>query len=249
MHSFRLAANLVLMFVLLLSPISPVALYTATPVVASEADCPPRLPASDGDGRELSSAEKRDAFAAVITSEQAYLDYVYGLNSAFGQRNAPSREGSLLPVLLQSIAGIESDWTQFRTFEGISQTLRVYNLRSDTCDYGMMQINSQLAGLFARTGLSSLRAYTRANIAAGAQNLSEDWNNTGLPAINDQDPQRINNWYYTLSAYNSGPVAPNAADPSGAWENNPNCSRNNPDYGFCSDDADFSLSRPWVIAK
>ncbi|MBD0708611.1 MULTISPECIES: hypothetical protein [unclassified Streptomyces] len=66
-----------------------------------------------------------------------------------------------------------------------------------------------------------------ANIAAGAQILSEKWNqtyNAGMK-VNDGHPKWIESWFFALWAYNSGFYPQSAADSAGhwgvGWTNNP----------------------------
>ncbi|MGW6393636.1 golvesin C-terminal-like domain-containing protein [Streptomyces sp. NPDC055103] len=66
-----------------------------------------------------------------------------------------------------------------------------------------------------------------ANIAAGAQILSEKWNqtyNAGMK-VNDGHPKWIENWFFALWAYNSGFYPQAEADSAGhwgvGWTNNP----------------------------
>ncbi|TYR65421.1 hypothetical protein FY004_06340 [Streptomyces parvus] len=99
------------------------------------------------------------------------------------------------------------------------------------CGYGITQVTDgmRLPGHDQPT-LSPLAQeavaldYT-ANIAAGAQILSEKWNETykaGM-TVNNGHPQWIENWFFALWAYNSGFYS--TADSSGhsgvGWTNNP----------------------------
>ncbi|WP_210585454.1 hypothetical protein [Streptomyces sp. GESEQ-35] len=66
-----------------------------------------------------------------------------------------------------------------------------------------------------------------ANIAAGAQILSQKWNETRKAGmkVNDGHPKSIENWFFALWAYNSGFYPQSDADSSGhwgvGWTNNP----------------------------
>ncbi|MFG3213820.1 golvesin C-terminal-like domain-containing protein [Streptomyces tendae] len=66
-----------------------------------------------------------------------------------------------------------------------------------------------------------------ANIAAGAQILSEKWNQTRKAGmkVNDGHPKWIENWFFALWAYNSGFYPQSGADSAGhwgvGWTNNP----------------------------
>ncbi len=109
---------------------------------------------------ELSHSAKHAAFAAVLGPDGRYGDDTFPLASTF----APS-ENLIPPILLKSIAGIESDWTQY------SGTQTLVNWGS--CDYGMLLINAVHAAVFAST--PSLLSTTRGNIAAGAMVFSQLW--------------------------------------------------------------------------
>jgi hypothetical protein len=158
-------------------------------------------------------AEKSLAFEAVITSDGVYGDYRFVLDTS----STPS--GAIVPVLSQSIAGLESSWSQYTE---TNETILGVNT-DGTCDYGMMQVNSGQAYLFNKT--PSLRSDTQGNIAAGTEILAQKWNEGvpgggDLPVVNDMDPERLLNWYYALSAYNGGPAG-------NVWVNNPNCGQDN----------------------
>ena len=83
-------------------------------------------------------AEKSLAFEAVITSDGVYGDYRFVLDTS----STPS--GFIVPVLSQSIAGLESSWSQYTE---TNETILGVNT-DGTCDYGMMQVNSGQAYLF-----------------------------------------------------------------------------------------------------
>ncbi|WP_078626494.1 hypothetical protein [Streptomyces sp. NRRL S-241] len=102
------------------------------------------------------------------------------------------------------------------------------------CGYGITQATDgmRLAGKTkpGETALSTLTQeavaldYT-ANIAYGAQILSDKWNQTNRAGmkVNDGHPRWIENWFYALWAYNSGFYeTPDSAGHKGlGWTNNP----------------------------
>ncbi|MCB5170270.1 hypothetical protein LG634_36425 [Streptomyces bambusae] len=102
------------------------------------------------------------------------------------------------------------------------------------CGYGITQVTDgmRLAGKTKKgeTALSPLTQeavaldYT-ANIAYGAQILSDKWNTTRRAGmkINDGDPRWIENWFFALWAYNSGfyQNADDAGHRGVGWTNNP----------------------------
>ncbi|GAB4201493.1 MAG: hypothetical protein OHK0022_23580 [Roseiflexaceae bacterium] len=175
-----------------------------------------------GAAGELSLAQKHTAFDDVLLDAVRFGEYDFPVAVTQSQRT------TLAPVLLKSIAGIESDWTQYEQ----GQT----NFNPSSCDFGLMQINEVArASLFSKQ--PSLRSDTRGNIAASAQTLSELWD-AGLfgtlPLVNDGDPSWLPNWYYVLSSYNGGPS-------SAIWVNNPACGI----LGFtCGEGNDYTPRRP-----
>ncbi|WP_331740900.1 hypothetical protein [Streptomyces sp. NBC_01006] len=102
------------------------------------------------------------------------------------------------------------------------------------CGYGITQATDgmRLAGKTkaGETALSTLTQeavaldYT-ANIAYGAQILSDKWNQTNRAGmkVNDGHPRWIENWFYALWAYNSGfyETADDAGHKGLGWTNNP----------------------------
>jgi hypothetical protein len=91
-----------------------------------------------------------------------------------------------------------------------------------------------------------------ANVAAGLQLLQGKWNQMqylGMQA-NDNDPSKIENWYFAVWAYNAGWHGPGEPDTNGAyglgWAQN----GTNPNYDparhmFGSDPHDFSEPQKW----
>lgn len=102
------------------------------------------------------------------------------------------------------------------------------------CGYGITQATDgmRLAGKEkdGETAMSTLKQeavaldYT-ANIAYGAQILSDKWNQTRKAGmkVNDGHPKWIENWFFALWAYNSGfyPTADSAGHWGVGWTNNP----------------------------
>ena len=102
------------------------------------------------------------------------------------------------------------------------------------CGYGITQATDgmRLAGKTkpGETAMSTLKQeavaldYT-ANIAYGAQILSDKWNQTRKAGmkVNDGHPKWIENWFFALWAYNSGfyDTADSAGHSGVGWTNNP----------------------------
>lgn len=192
-------------------------------------------------GGELNPEQKQAAFDDV-TNGVGYFEVF-----DFRIRNPQGDYGNFLPpIILWSMAGIESDWLQYETRFENDPASGVRTNRAG-CDYGIMQVNSVFhTGLFAENGDLSLRRDTHANIAAGAEVLAGWWNAGiagDLPIVNDADPTAIINWYYALSSYNGGPGGP------ASWANNPNCTPQIVTFNCHGND--FTASRnpnttPWV---
>jgi hypothetical protein len=114
------------------------------------------------------------------------------------------------PVILRSIAWIESNWQQFN-----SESLPVL---SPDYGYGVMQITSGMAGAAGPSGTLPLSTQSKVggnylfNIAYAARMLAQLFNE--MPQINNGDPTQLENWYYAIWAYNGW-----------GWANNPNNSQ------------------------
>lgn len=91
-----------------------------------------------------------------------------------------------------------------------------------------------------------------ANIAAGLQLLQGKWNELQVVnmRVNDNNPAKIENWFFTAWAYNAGyhnPGEKGAGDAYGlGWGNNPANPNYNPTrHSFGSDPADFAKPNKW----
>ncbi len=110
------------------------------------------------------------------------------------------------PVLLKSIAWLESGWAQ-GSYDPLVQYGEVGpTLVSHDCGYGLMQVTSGMQNV---TGLPTLDqamigGHYAFNIARGARILADKWNHAPewRPIVGNRDPHVIENWYYALWAYN-----------------------------------------------
>jgi hypothetical protein len=175
----------------------------------------------------LEIAAKSQAFEEVVQEDGQYEDYLFQLDTT------QTPPGFILPVLPMSIAGIESDWSQYDTGRVTRR-----NINPDgSCDDGIMQVNSSEE---LSTRQPSYLSDIRGNIAAGVQVLAGKWNrgvpgvSDGIPVVNDIDPELLIHWYHALSAYNGGPAG-------NTWANNPNCGQLLFE-GICNE-FDYSSSR------
>ncbi len=99
------------------------------------------------------------------------------------------------------------------------------------CGYGITQVTDGMRASDGQLSTAQKEAvaldYT-ANIAAGADILSEKWNQTRKAGmlVNGGHPKYIENWFFALWAYNSGFYPQSAAGSNGGkwgvgWTNNP----------------------------
>lgn len=123
------------------------------------------------------------------------------------------------PILLKSIAWLESGWTQaaWDVPRGATGTTLV----SVDCGYGLMQVTSGMQNTGAPPNrwqqlVASNLAY---NAAAGAQILAQKWNlpARNLPIVGDGDPTLVENWYFAVWAYNGFSAKNNPWNPNLPW--------------------------------
>lgn len=114
--------------------------------------------------------------------------------------------GFIPPVLLKSIAWIESGWAQgaYEPFVNYGEVGPV--LTSHDCGYGIMQVTSGMQNL---TGVPNVDqamvgGHYAFNIARGAHILADKWNQAPefRPTVGNRDPAITENWYFALWGYN-----------------------------------------------
>ena len=127
-------------------------------------------------------------------------------------------DGAMVPpVILKAIAWMESNWQQFD-----SESLP---LISPDFGYGVMQITSGMAGASGTLGSIPIATQSRIggdylyNVAYGARMLAQLFNE--LPAINNGDPTRLEDWYYAIWAYNGWGAVNNPNNPSFSRQGTP----------------------------
>jgi hypothetical protein len=139
------------------------------------------------------------------------------------------------------------------------------NWSKSDCGYGVSQTTDGMRkAAHSRNGEIALSPTKQkavatdyaANVASGLRILQDKWNQTqaaGLKA-NNNDPLRIENWYFALWAYNSGYHQPGEPNTNGAyglgWGNNPA----NPRYRaerplFGLDPHDFAKPQEWAYQE
>ncbi len=110
------------------------------------------------------------------------------------------------PVLLKSIAWLESGWAQ-----GSYDPLVPYGeigpvLSSHDCGYGIMQITSGMQNVSGVPNLDQamIGGHYAFNIARGARILAEKWNLAPeyRPVVGSRNSQTLEDWYYALWGYN-----------------------------------------------
>jgi hypothetical protein len=122
--------------------------------------------------------------------------------------SASAAPSTVPPSLLKAIGWVESGWTQF--------TAAGKPVVSPDFGYGIMQVTSGMPGAFGNvrgtldaTSAGKVASDYRFNIASGLQILKQKW--AATPRIGNRDPTVLENWYYTVWAYNGW-----------GWVNNPN---------------------------
>ena len=108
------------------------------------------------------------------------------------------------PVLLKSIAWIESGWNQAASSVQYGQVGPV--LSSHDCGYGIMQVTSGMQNVSGVPNLDQamIGGHYAFNIARGARILADKWNSAPefRPIVGDRNPYVLENWYYALWGYN-----------------------------------------------
>lgn len=128
-----------------------------------------------------------------------------------------------------------------------------WNFAESDCGYGLTQVTDGM-----RLGDGSMPYQTQravaldyaANVAAGLRILQEKWNQTrsnGL-MIHDGDPEKIENWFLAVWAYNSGFYEDRSKPWGVGWFNNPANPRYPPDRGAFLDlnrHSDAAIPQNW----
>jgi hypothetical protein len=142
--------------------------------------------------------------------------------------------GYIPPVLLKSIAWIESGWSQ-ASFDPLVQYGEIGPvLSSHDCGYGIMQVTSGMQNVSGVPSLDQamIGGHYAFNIARGARILAEKWNSAPefRPMVGIRNVSVIEDWYYALWGYNGF-----------AFKNHPL----NPDYAYPRPMYDCSSARSY----
>ena len=141
-----------------------------------------------------------------------------------GDRGAGS--GSLMgpyipPVLLKSIAWIESGWAQASYDPPVQYGQIGPVLSSHDCGYGIMQVTSGMQNVSGVPTLDQamIGGHYAFNIARGARILAEKWNGAPeyRPIVGTRNPTVIEDWYYALWGYNGFAFKNHPLNPDYAW--------------------------------
>lgn len=101
-------------------------------------------------------------------------------------------EYNIPPEILKAIAFVESGYTQFDS--------NGEPFISDDGGIGVMQITPDKIDL--KVDKERLKNDPEYNIDIGAQVLNKKWNLSYLPKMNGQERKVLENWYFTIMAYN-----------------------------------------------
>ncbi len=110
------------------------------------------------------------------------------------------------PVILKSIAFLESGWAQ-ASYSPLVQYGEIGPvLSSHDCGYGIMQITSGMQNISGVPNLDQamIGSHFGFNIARGAVILADKWNfaTEFRPIVGARDPTLIEDWYYAIWGYN-----------------------------------------------
>ena len=152
------------------------------------------------------AADYRNVYARTMELagwNQLFPEYpTFALPSLEGVQPAPY----VPPVLLKSIAWLESGWAQASYDPPVQYGQVGPVLSSHDCGYGIMQVTSGMQNV---TGIPTLDqamigGHYAFNIARGARILAEKWNAApeSQPVVGSRNSQIIEDWYYALWAYN-----------------------------------------------
>jgi hypothetical protein len=127
--------------------------------------------------------------------------------------------GFIPPVLLKSIAHLESNWAQANYEVPYGQVGPV--LSSHDCGYGITQVTSGMQNVSGVPNLEQamIGGHYAFNIARGARILAEKWNSAPefRPVVGHRTPQAIEDWYYALWGYNGFAFKNHPMNPDYAW--------------------------------
>jgi hypothetical protein len=129
--------------------------------------------------------------------------------------------GYIPPVLLKSIAWIESGWAQASYDPPVQYGQIGPVLSSHDCGYGITQVTSGMQNISGVPTLDQamIGGHYAFNIARGARILADKWNAAPefRPMVGIRNPSVIEDWYYALWGYNGFAFKNHPLNPDYAW--------------------------------
>lgn len=129
------------------------------------------------------------------------------------------------PVILKSIAWLESGWAQ-GSYDPLVQYGEVGDtLISHDCGYGLMQVTTGMQNASGVPNLDQamIGGHYAFNVARGARILADKWNQATefRPIVGIRDPHIIEDWYFALWGYNGFAFENHPLSPDNPWPRAP----------------------------
>src|SRR5438034_136767 len=173
------------------------------------------------DFQTYEAADYRNAYARAM--ELAGFNQLFPENGTFALPGVEGVQPSpyMPPVLLKSIAWLESGWAQASYDPPVQYGQVGPVLSSHDCGYGIMQITSGMQNVSGVPTLDQamIGGHYAFNIARGARILADKWNAAPefRPVVGSRNSQIIEDWYYALWAYNGFAFKNHPRNPDYAW--------------------------------
>ncbi|HUF54163.1 MAG TPA: hypothetical protein VMR52_10375 [Dehalococcoidia bacterium] len=140
------------------------------------------------------------------------------------------------PVILKSIAFLESGWAQASYDPAVQYGEVGPVLSSHDCGYGLMQVTTGMQNVSNVPNIEQAMIGTHYafNVARGARILAEKWNMSPehRPIVGERDPNLLENWYYALWGYNGFAFSNHPLNPAYSTNRVPySCGPTNDGYG------------------
>ena len=167
------------------------------------------LEAYDNAGLYLAAIELAAEGAAVPdftppSGEPHGLDYPGLLKGSQSDRidQEPDKSLRIPPTLLKSVVWVESEFAHAHgdvPWGGVGQVSRSFD-----CGFGLGQITSGMENYAGSPSVKQALVGTHFlfNVAEAARMLAQKWNDEFVPIAGDGDPASLEDWYYTVWAYN-----------------------------------------------
>ncbi len=132
------------------------------------------------------------------------LDYPGLLKGSQSERvdQEPDKSLRIPPTLLKSVVWVESEFAHAHgdvPWGGVGQVSRSFD-----CGFGLGQITSGMENYAGSPSVKQALVGTHFlfNVAEAARMLAQKWNDEFVPIAGDGDPASLEDWYYTVWAYN-----------------------------------------------